>query len=458
MSDTAAVAAVLPGPITPPAPVPPDRELSVISLLRAYRTNILASWPRRAYEEWVLERPFVGRRRVLLNAPEAIRHVLVDAHDRYGRTPATLRMLRPLMGDGLLLSEGAAWRRQRRTLAPAFAPRATAALVPHMRSAAAEALDGLEDAARQGPVDLLAFAQGLALEIAGRAMFSLGMRRFGGELRDLLLRYGRSGGVHFLDLVLPPGIIAPHDIRRRRHGRRWMALVERIIGARQSAEPRADGTRDLLDLIQAARDPETGQGFTHAEVRDQVATMLLAGHETTALALFWSFVLLAQAPEWQECLASEAAALGPDAAPERLVRTRAVVDEALRLYPPAFAIARLARAPDLVGGVHLRPGDVVVVAPWVLHRHRGLWQAPEAFDPRRFLAPSPPPERFAYLPFGAGPRVCIGAQFAMAEAVLVLAALLRRFRLELATQRPVLPVAVLTTAPDHAPTFRLRPR
>ena len=186
--------------------------------------------------------------------------------------------------------------------------------------------------------------------------------------------------------------------------------------------------------------------------------MLLAGHETTALALFWSFVLLAQAPEWQESLASEAAALGADAAPERLVRTRAVVDEALRLYPPAFAIARLARAPDVVGGVPLRPGDVVVVAPWVLHRHRGLWQAPEAFDPRRFLAPSPPPERFAYLPFGAGPRVCIGAQFALAEAVLVLAAVLRRFRLELATQRPVLPVAVLTTAPDHAPMFRLRPR
>jgi Cytochrome P450 len=151
-----------------------------------------------------------------------------------------------------------------------------------------------------------------------------------------------------------------------------MALVERIIGARQTAEPRADAAGDLLDLILAAHDPETGQGFTPAEVRDQVATMLLAGHETTALALFWSFVLLAQTPEWQESLASEAAALGPDAAPERLVRTRAVVDEALRLYPPAFAIARLARAPDLVGGVRLRTGDVAVVAPWVLHRHRGL--------------------------------------------------------------------------------------
>ncbi len=186
--------------------------------------------------------------------------------------------------------------------------------------------------------------------------------------------------------------------------------------------------------------------------------MLLAGHETTAIALFWSFVLLAQAPEWQESLASEAAATGPEAAPERLARTRAVVEEALRLYPPAFAFGRLARVPDLVGGIELRPGDVVVVAPWVLHRHRGLWQAPEAFDPRRFLAPAPPLERFAYLPFGAGPRVCIGAQFALAEAVLVLAAFLRRFGLELETRRPVLPVTVLTTAPDHRPAFRLRSR
>ena len=453
-----ATAPVLPGPITPPAPVPPDRDLSIFRLLRAYRTNVLASWPRRAYEAWVLERPLFGRRSVLLNAPDAIRHVLVDAHDRYGRTPATIRMLRPLMGDGLVLSEGAAWRRQRRTLAPAFAPRATAALAPHMRAAAEEALDRLEDAARQGPVDLLAFAQGLALEIAGRTMFPLGMRRFGGELRDLFLRYGRSGGLHFLDLVLPPGVVAPHDILRHRLGRRWMALVERIIAARQDTRPQAGGAGDLLDLILAARDPETGQGFTPAEVRDQAATMLLAGHETTALALFWSCVLLAQAPAWQESLASEAAAAGPEAAPERLALARAVVEEALRLYPPAFAFGRLARAPDVVGGVHLRPGDVVVVAPWVLHRHRGLWRAPEAFDPRRLLAPAPPPERFAYLPFGAGPRVCIGAQFALAEAVLALAALLRRFRLELATPRPVLPVTVLTTAPDHRPAFRLQPR
>jgi cytochrome P450 len=209
--------------------------------------------------------------------------------------------------------------------------------------------------------------------------------------------------------------------------------------------------------------------------------MILAGHETTSLTLFWSLVLLAQAPGWQEALATEAAANVPAAeaagnalaatAAEstppaeatrsgagRLALTRAVVDEALRLYPPAFALARLARQPDRVAGIRLRPGDAVVIAPWVLHRHRRLWDAPEAFDPRRFLAPATPPDRFAYLPFGAGPRVCIGANFALTEATLVLAAILRRFRVELVTQRPVLPVAIVTTMPDHRPMFRLTPR
>jgi cytochrome P450 len=451
------LAPVLPGPFVPPRPKPPDRELSFFARLRSLRTDVLTTWPRRAYEEPVLEQPFLGRRSVLVNVPDAIRHVLVEAQDRYGRTPATIRLLRPLIGDGLLLSQGAAWRHQRRTLAPAFAPRAIALLVPHMRNATAEALDTLgADPGR--PADLLAFTQNLALEIAGRTMFSLGMRRYRASLRDRLLRYGQAGGLHLPDLIMPLDVITPHDVLRRYHGRRWMALIGRMIAARQR-ERSPDGLpRDLLDLILAARDPDTGRGFTPEEVEDQVATMILAGHETTSLAVFWSLVLLAQAPGWQDCLAVEASAAEAESGPERLTLARAVVDEALRLYPPAFAIVRLARLPDRVADIRLRPGDAVVVAPWVLHRHHRLWEAPDAFDPRRFVSPANPPDRFAYLPFGAGPRVCIGAHFALTEATLVLAAILRRFRLELATQRPVLPIAVLTTVPDHRPLFRLRPR
>lgn len=446
-----APAPVLPAPILPPAPVPPERDPPFFARLRGFRDNVIATWPRAAYEEPILERPFLGRRTLLLSAPEAVRHVLVDAPERYGRTPASIRLLRPLFGDGLVLSEGAAWKLQRRTLAPAFAPRAVAMLVPHMQSAMAEALDAL--AAADQPADLLAFTQGLTLEIAGRTMFFLGMRRYRPALRERLDRYGVAGRLHMLDFVLPPSFVTPHDLLRRWHGRRWMELIGRIVAARQEERSATGLPQDMLDLILAARDPETGRGFTAAEVVDQVATLLLAGHATTALALFWSLVLLAQAPDWQDLLAAEA---GEE--PSRRPLTRAVVDEAMRLYPPAFAIARLARQPDSVAGFRLKPGDAAIIAPWVLLRHRLLWETPQAFDPRRFLPPAPPPDRFAYLPFGAGPRICIGAHFALTEAVLVLGGVLQRFRVELASPRPVLPVTVVTTQPDHRPPFRLHPR
>jgi cytochrome P450 len=219
--------------------------------------------------------------------------------------------------------------------------------------------------------------------------------------------------------------------------------------------------RDLYDLLVTARDPETGAAFTPDQLRDQVATLILAGHETTAVALFWSLYLLALAPAAQERLAAEAAfdpRSADDSALDRLAYARAVLDEAMRLYPPAFAIVREARGPDVVAGCEVRRGTLVVVSPWVLHRHRRLWRAPDSFDPERFLPGAPPIDRFAYLPFGVGPRVCIGAHFALTEATLVLAALVRSFRIELVDARPVLPVAVVTTQPDRAPPFRLTRR
>jgi unspecific monooxygenase len=191
--------------------------------------------------------------------------------------------------------------------------------------------------------------------------------------------------------------------------------------------------------------------------------MIVAGHETTAVALFWSLYLLAGAPEIQERLAAEVEGLdlGPDGAAAALLGlayTRAVVQEALRLYPPAFTLARLAIKDDLAGDVPIKRNTVVLISPWVLHRHRRLWAEPDMFDPRRFLPNAPPPDRFAYLPFGIGPRVCIGAQFAMTEAVLVLATLTQNFRIERADDTPVTVRAVVTTQPDHRPPFLLYPR
>ena len=313
------------------------------------------------------------------------------------------------------------------------------------------------------PVDLLAAMQNLALEIAGRSMFSLETRQFGVAMRRMLKEFSKTyAKPHMFDMMLPPSIPTFHDIGRRRFQRRWMALIDEVMQAR-IAEPASETPRDLFDLLLAARDPETGLGFSREQLRDQVATMILAGHETTAVTLFWSLVLLAGAQGEQERVADEARGVDvtQDNAMEvmpRLVHTRAVISEALRLYPPAFTLVREAIGPDRVGTIDVRRGSVLMIAPWVLHRHRRYWRDPDAFDPSRFMPDALPPERFAYLPFGAGPRVCVGAQFALAEATLVLAMLVRAFRVVLDDPMPVVPVAIVTTQPDHPPAFRLSGR
>jgi unspecific monooxygenase len=278
----------------------------------------------------------------------------------------------------------------------------------------------------------------------------------------MLTEYTRYARPTLFDMVLPTSIMTPRDFGRRRFQRRWMALIDSIMQTRM-AEPATEAPRDLFDLLRAARDPDTGAAFSHDELRDQIATMILAGHETTAVALFWALTLLAASPDAQDRIAAEAADLDLSAeraseALAKLTYTSAVVSETLRLYPPAFVIVRQALAADHCDCIDIPRGAVVMMAPWVLHRHRRLWRDPDAFDPTRFLPDAPPPPRFAYLPFGAGPRVCVGAQFALAEATLALAALTRAFHIAREDSTPVLPVAIVTTQPDHAPMFRLRAR
>jgi unspecific monooxygenase len=444
--------------ITPPCLPVPERPLSIPGFLRAMRVNALTMWPDSAYDEDIQFRSLFGRPYVLINAPEAIHHVLVDNPENYTRSPASIRILRPLVGNGLLLSKGESWRLQRRTIAPSLAPRVMPLLARHVLACAEEAIVRLSQQAAQ-PVDLLSAMQFLALEVAGRSMFSLEMTRFGAAMRAMLLEYSvRLAPPHLLDVLLPPSVTTLRDWQRRRFQARWMALVESMIHDRMSL-PEADAPRDLFDLLRAARDPETGQGFSPLQLRDQVATMILAGHETTAVTLFWALYLLSLDQDEQARIANEVDGdpITPEALP-RLIRTRAVVDETLRLYPPAFVLVRAALGPDRLPGLDVTRGLIVMIAPWVLHRHRRLWRDPEAFDPTRFMPDAPKPPRFAYLPFGAGPRICIGAQFALTEATLVLAALVQRFRVALAPGERVLPRAIVTTQPDHPARFVLETR
>ncbi len=446
-------------PLVPPRPAPAPQTMSTFRRMLEIRKSGIATWGERAYQEDVLQGRFLGRSSFILNTPETIRHVLIDNYENYTRTPPGIRVLQPMLGEGLLLAEGKTWKHQRRTLAPAFTPRAVGMLVPHMLDVANETVAELREVENR-PVDMREAMQRMALEIAGRTMFSFGMAEHGPALRNFVIDYGsRLARPHLLDLLLPLGWPSPQDVARAFFRRRWTRFVRMLITERR-AVARADAApRDLFDLMVSARDPETGQAFSDDNLIDQVATMILAGHETTATALFWALYLLAQDPAIQDEVAREVKTASADGEPaaDQLKFTRAVLDETMRLYPPAYLIARSAAGNDEIDGKPVRKGDVIFIAPWLLHRHEKLWDNPNAFVPQRFMTGTPP-DRFAYLPFGVGPRVCIGSHFALVEATLALAKIIGNFRVELLSKQPVMPVGVVTTQPDYSPMFRITSR
>ncbi|HEU0149497.1 MAG TPA: cytochrome P450 [Bradyrhizobium sp.] len=446
-------------PLVPPVPPRAPDSMGTFRRVLKMGDNAIASWGQRAYEEDLIRGRFFGHSSFILNTPDAIRHVLVDNYENYTRTAAGIRVLRPMLGQGLLIAEGRAWKHQRRTLAPAFTPRAVNTLIPHMVAVTDEKVATLKQRCDH-QVDLREVMQLMTLDIAGRTMFSFAMGQHGATLRDFVFEYGsRLASPNLLDMVLPLSWPTPRDFARARFRKRWTAFVTMLMAERRAAGKSGDApAQDLFDLMGAARDPDTNAGFSDELLADEVATMILAGHETTATALFWALYLLALDPESQERLAREAQQAEGSADMERLPFTRAVVDETLRLYPPAFLIARAASGPDELADHPVRKGDVVLIAPWLLHRHEKLWQAPNAFLPERFMPGAPPPDRFAYLPFGAGARVCIGAHFALVEATLALARLIAAFKIELVDKLPVLPVGVVTTQPNRSPMFVIRPR
>jgi cytochrome P450 len=448
-------------PLVPPSPPRAPESMGTLARLAAMRESAIATWGQRAYEEDIIQGRFFLRSSFILNTPDAIRHVLVDNYENYGRTPASIRVLRPMLGQGLLIAEGRAWKHQRRTLAPAFTPRAVSTLIPHMIAVTDETVAKLQ-AASGAPVDLRETMQRMTLEIAGRTMFSYGMGRHGATLRNFVMEYGdRLARPYLLDMILPLSWPSPQDFSRARFRRRWTQFVGMLMAERRAAGKQEGApARDLFDLMDAARDPETGEAFTDEQLGDQVATMILAGHETTATALFWSLYLLALDPATQDRLAAEVRQVMANGRLDldQLKFTRAVVDETMRLYPPAFLVARAASAPDTIAGMAIRKNDVILIAPWLLHRHEKLWHNPNAFIPERFMPPAPPPDRFAYLPFGVGARICIGAHFALVEATLALARIIGAFRVALLDKEPIMPVGVVTTQPDRSPMFRIAAR
>ena len=449
-------------PVIPPAPPVHPKDLPALRLLFGSIRNSLAIWPDYAFEVGFSRNSLFGIESVLVNDPAGVRHVMVTNATNYVRPVILPRLFRPLAGQGVFLAEGGEWRRQRRLLSPSFTPHHMNILLPHFVAAAEGLIHRLEG---QSSANLLAAYQAAALDAVLRALFSLPDQTERARLGDLVYGYlAGPGAPNVLDAFASSETSFAFALRSRRaFQKRWAAAVDAIVAARRAAPPETDH-RDLLDLLIAARDPETGESLAADEIRDQCATMIFAGYETTARLLFWTSYLLTLDHDAQAQLRAEVAAFPPERVTRledlgHWPRLRLVLLEALRLYPPAPILVREPIDDDVIMGEPVRRGIQVYVAPWVLHRHRKHWQQPTAFMPDRFAGQSSPwTSGGAYLPFGAGPRICIGAAFALAEAQIMLATLLQRYAITIADRRPVMPVGRLTILASHTPMFNLEPK
>jgi cytochrome P450 len=436
-------------------PLASDR-VGGLRVLLALRHNAYRAFPRRCLDEPVVTLKAAGRCLALATSPDAVRHIMLTHQEDYVRLPFGRRVLGPIAGRGLIVSEGETWREQRRAMAPAFTPRNIPIMAQHIMRSTEASCDRLTRSVGT-EVDLLQEMQMLSLEIACSSLFSLEAATFGAEIWRTVTEYMQTIGRLFpTDVFLPDAIPTPLRARRASFRRRWTNLIRSIIAVRRKAA-RADAPRDLFDLLAEAHGVDREDLLV-----DEVSTMIVAGHETTALALFWACTLLAQSRQWQDAVAAEAQELdlsvaGAAASLPKLVLARAVVEEALRLYSPAFMTGRLAKRSHEICGAAVPAGSIILLPYWLLHRSPRWWTQPQTFDPTRFLNGAQP-DRLTYLPFGVGRHVCIGAQLAMSEAVLATARLVRQFTFAMTSTRAVLPVGTISTRPDHSPPFVLAAR
>lgn len=443
-----------------PRPLPGPRGAELLPIVWRLRRDPLGTL-RRVTARWgdAVVLPFVPVRAVLLDHPDHVAHVLHAPPGRYGRSP-NYRELEPVIGKGLLTSDGPAWKRQRRIAQPMFHRRALAAtLGPIVRRATDDMLadwrmrgDAWFDAARD--------THRLALRVAGLALFS---RDLGGQA-DRLSR-ALAVALPFVqrrtEAIVRPPLWWPLPSHLRFHAARRAldGVVQRLIDDRRRAH---EARPDLLGRLLDARDPETGEALDDRQLRDEVMTFLLAGHETSANALAWILLEVARAPDLAERLAAEVDAV-TGGAPVRVEHLPALdlvartVREGLRVHPPAWMIERLALEDDVVGGFHVPRGVIVLLCAWTTHRHRSAWTDPDRFDPDRWSR-GEPRLRGAYFPFGGGQRQCIGEEFARIELELALARILQSVRLEADPAHRVVPAAGVTLRPGSGVRLRARSR
>lgn len=455
----------------PPAPIPRSVPPSRLEIIRTVLRNPLELWGEPSYTLPWIDTKFFNQRTLIVNHPGLIRHILVDNVANYEMAEIRQLVLKPILRDGLLTAEGEVWKRSRKAIAPVFTPR-------HAKGFARQMLaKSQEFAAKYAGVsngeiktDISSDMTDLTFEILSETLFSgeivSDSKDISGDVDRLLHAMGR---IDPMDLLRAPSWVPRLT---RIGGTRVLDKFRRIVldtmaKRRQRMQAAPDQVpQDFLTLLLQLSGPA---GLTDAEIEDNILTFIGAGHETTARALAWTLYCVANVPDFRlrmEAEIDQVLASGADPVEwlELMPHVRAAFEEALRLYPPAPSINRAAIADDTWTDpagkrVEIPAGMTILVMPWTLHRHETLWDSPRAFMPERFLPENRDRiDRYQYLPFGTGPRICIGAVFAMQEAVIALAVLMQRYRFDMTPQTDPWPVQKLTTQPRGGLPMRVSQR
>jgi cytochrome P450 len=438
----------------PPSVTPPDRPLPLLQFLATFVRNPLRSLPAPVYDQPIVAVQQAGRTTIWVCAPNLIEQVLLTETDSFGKSPIERRVFDLSLGDGVLTSEGQLWRWQRRVMAPLFRPSEIERYVPSMVAAADEVVADWRRTGRRGIRRIDADMTNATFSVITRTMLAGGAPAESDIIKrathDYLDRV--SWEVAYGLLRIPMWVWNPAKSQMRRAAADLRSAVAAIVARRERAGDTEIG--DLLGRLLAARDPETGEPMPRDRLINNLLTLLEAGHETTAKALTWTLYLLARAPDWQDRVRAEIMRVVGDtpvaaAHVAKLTVTQQVLKEAMRLYPPVPVMVRQARKPVTIGDHQVAKDGIVVIPIYAIHRHRQLWDDPDAFDPERFA-----PEREAkiwrtqFMPFGAGPRICLGMAFAMMEATVILATLFRAARFDWDGTHLPEPVSRVTLRPE----------
>lgn len=428
--------------------IPPAQPLGTLAALRTLRRNPAEYWPQSLYDGQVTDTRLLGARFVATARPEDAKAILLDKRTHFKRANLVKMMLGEAMGDGLIVADGASWKKQRAIAAPIFRQERLDAFLPAIDSAARICAERL--AAQGNPQPMLPAMLDTAMEIIVKTMFGDADFDRPQVVDDITLLLETMGRPALADILGLPSWVPRGKSKGRAAAARLRAVCQTVLDHKRAS---GDMTGGMTAQLLAARDPETGEGLSDEAIVDNIITFVGAGHETTSAGLCWALYLIAQQPDLQRQLAQQARdALSDPVGPstmDRLDLHWRVFQESMRLYPPIMSVSRDVASPVEIAGKSLKPGDQVAIIAMAMHRNPGLWPNPDTFDADRFLPQAVKErDRYAYMPFGAGPTICIGWKLAMMEATLILARLLETLEFTTPKGRPPYPVVRVTTRPD----------